>query len=183
LVKAEQASNLYTNEDDICVKYYTRKTDKAWSGKHTLSLYGALASDEASILVPARTEHCGLNACLSRKKLANSPACECGRGDETVLHVLLPCGWYAEARKALREAAGDRWVEWGGDLRERTNLRAQSQKSRRPPYMRTPERNRDLHLYWNVLLPLAVGEILFACAPSRSLKRTAPRRVQSRTLI
>ena len=97
------------NEDDVCVKYYTWKMDKAWSGRHTLRLYGALSSDEASILVQARTEHCGLNACLSRKRLADSPACECGRGDETVLHVLLRCHRYAEARKALREAAGDRW--------------------------------------------------------------------------
>jgi ribonuclease HI len=109
LVKAERAKGLHTSEDDVCVKYYTWKMDKAWSGKHTLSLYGALSSDEASILVQARTEHCGLNACLFRKKLAGSPACECGRGDETVLHVLLRCDMYAEARKALREAAGDRW--------------------------------------------------------------------------
>jgi hypothetical protein len=109
LVKAERAKGLHTSEDDVCVKYYTWKMDKAWSGKHTLSLHGALSSDEASILVQARTEHCGLNACLFRKKLAHSPACECGRGDETVLHVLLRCDLYAEARKALREAAGDRW--------------------------------------------------------------------------
>lgn len=109
LVREERAKNLHTNEDDVCVKYYTWKMDKAWSGKHTLRLYGALSSDEASILVQARTEHCGLNACLFRKKLADSPACECGRGDETMLHVLLRCDKYAEARKALREAAGDRW--------------------------------------------------------------------------
>jgi hypothetical protein len=109
LVKAERAKNLYMNEDDVCVKYYTWKMDKAWSGRHTLRLYGALSSDEASILVQARTEHCGLNACLFRNRLADSPACECGRGDETVLHVLLRCDRYAEARKALREAAGDRW--------------------------------------------------------------------------
>ena len=109
LVKAVRAKSLHVNEDDICVKYYTWKMDKAWSGKHTLRLYGALSSDEASILVQARTEHCGLNACLFRKKLADSPACECGRGDETVLHVLLRCELYAEARKALREAVGDRW--------------------------------------------------------------------------
>jgi ribonuclease HI len=109
LVKAERAKGLHTSEDDVCVKYYTWKMDKALSGKHTLRLYGALSSDEASILVQARTEHCGLNACLFRKKLADSPACECGRGDETVLHVLLRCDLYAEARKTLREAAGDRW--------------------------------------------------------------------------
>jgi hypothetical protein len=58
--------------------------------------------------VQARREHCGLNACLFRKKLADSPACECGRGDETALHVLLRCNLYAEARKTLRKAAGDR---------------------------------------------------------------------------
>jgi hypothetical protein len=91
LVKAERAKNPQTNEDDVRVKYYTWKMDNAWSGKHTLRLYGALSSDEGSILVQAWTEHCGLNACLFRKKLADSPACKCGRGDETVLHVLLRC--------------------------------------------------------------------------------------------
>jgi hypothetical protein len=75
--------------------------NKTWSGKHTFRLYGALSSDEASILVQARTEHCELNACLSRMKLAESPTCECGRSDETVLHVLQRCNLYAEARKAL----------------------------------------------------------------------------------
>jgi hypothetical protein len=28
-----------------------------------------------------------------------------------VLHALLRCGQYVEARKALREGAGDRWVD------------------------------------------------------------------------
>jgi len=49
-----------------------------------------------------------LNVCLFWKKLAGNPACKCGRGDEAVLYVLLRCDLYAEARKALREAAGDR---------------------------------------------------------------------------
>lgn len=127
LVKAERVKRLHTNEDDVRAKYYTWKMDKAWSGKHTLRLYGALTSDEASILVQARTEHCGLNACLFRKKLADSPACECGRGDETVLHVLLHCDRYAEARNVLREAAGDRWGDasyllggWSGRKDART---------------------------------------------------------------
>jgi hypothetical protein len=107
LVKAERAKNLYMNEDNVCVKYYTWMMGKAWSGRHTLRLYGALFSDEASILVQARMEHCGLNAYLFRKKLADSSACECGRGDKTMLHVLLRCDRYVGARKALREAAGD----------------------------------------------------------------------------
>jgi hypothetical protein len=82
--------------------------DRASSVTHTLRLYGALSSDEASILVQARTEHYGLNACRFRKRLVDGPACECGRGDETVLHVLLRCHLYAKVRKTLQEEAGDR---------------------------------------------------------------------------
>lgn len=57
----------------------------------------------------ARTEHCGLNTCIFGKKVADSPACECGHDNETVLYVLLRCDKYAEVHKALLEAAGDRW--------------------------------------------------------------------------
>jgi len=89
LIDRERSKPLHVNEGDVRVRYYTWKMDRAWSASHTLRLYGALSSDEASILVQARTEHCGLNACLFRKKLADSPPCECGRGDETVIHVLL----------------------------------------------------------------------------------------------
>ena len=49
LVKAERSKSLHTNEDDTCVEYHTWKVDKAWSGKHTLCLYGTLSSDETSI--------------------------------------------------------------------------------------------------------------------------------------
>jgi hypothetical protein len=51
---------------------------KVWLGKHTLRLYRALSSDEASILVQARPEHYGLNACLFRKKLVDSPLVSVG---------------------------------------------------------------------------------------------------------
>lgn len=109
LLKAERAESLNVKEDDVCVKYYTWKMEKACSGQQALRLYGALSFNEASILVQARTKHCGLNAYLFRNKLADSAACECGRGDETVLHTLLRCNLYAKARNALREAEGDRW--------------------------------------------------------------------------
>ena len=49
-----------------------------------------------------------MNVCLFWNKLADSPPCECGPGDEAVLYVLLRCDLYAEARKALQEAVGDR---------------------------------------------------------------------------
>ena len=73
LVKAEWAKGLHMN-DYVCVIYHTWKMDKAWSGKHTLHLCGTPSSDEASILVLARTEHYRLNICLFRKKSADSPA-------------------------------------------------------------------------------------------------------------
>lgn len=99
LVKAEQAKGLHNKEDDVCVKYYTWEMVEVWADKHTLRLHGALSSDEASILVQARTERCGLNACLFRKKRADSPACECGSGEETVLHVLLRANGMLEPAK------------------------------------------------------------------------------------
>jgi hypothetical protein len=96
LVKPERAKGLHTNNDDACVKYYTWKMDKAWSGEHTLRLYGALSSDEASTLVQARTEHCGLSACLFRTKLADSPAtrrcCTCCCAATSMLKPAKHCG-------------------------------------------------------------------------------------------
>jgi hypothetical protein len=59
LVKAERAKGLHTNEEDVCMKYYTWQMGKAWSGKHRLYLYGALSSDQASILVQARRSTAG----------------------------------------------------------------------------------------------------------------------------
>jgi hypothetical protein len=109
LVKAERAKGLHTIEEDVCVRYYTWKKGQGLVGQaHASSLQSA---------VFRRVFHLGAgsdgalraNACPSRKKLADSPACECGRGNETVLHVLLRCDRYAEACKVLREAAGDRW--------------------------------------------------------------------------
>lgn len=71
LVRAERAKDLHTNEDDVCVKDYTYKMDKTWSGKRILRLYGPFPPGEASTLVQVRTKHCGLNACLFRKKLGS----------------------------------------------------------------------------------------------------------------
>jgi len=87
LFNAERVKWLHTNEDDFCVEEYAGKMDKVWLGKHRLRLHGIMSSDEVSILVQARTEHCALNICLCRNVLA----CEWGRRDETVLHVLLGC--------------------------------------------------------------------------------------------
>lgn len=87
---------------------HTWKIDQALPGRHTLQLYGALTSDQTSIHIQARTAQCRLNKSLFRKNLRESARCGCGRGDETIEHVLLSCPKWTEERKFLRESVGDR---------------------------------------------------------------------------
>jgi ribonuclease HI len=70
---------------------HTWKIDQALPGKHTLKLYEALSSDQTGILIQARTGHCRLNKSLFTKRSRESARCGCGRGDETIEHVLLAC--------------------------------------------------------------------------------------------
>jgi hypothetical protein len=91
---------------------YTWKLDQALPGRHTLRLYGAFTSEQASILIQARTGHCRLNQYLSRIGVANDAKCLCGLNDETISHIICVCPLWTEHRKALRIAAGER----GGDL-------------------------------------------------------------------
>jgi hypothetical protein len=85
--------------------------EKDWSERHTLRLYSAPWSDEVSIVVQAPTEHCGLDVYLFRKNFADMSVCECVRGNETMLQMLLRRDRYAEAREASREATGGRQVD------------------------------------------------------------------------
>jgi ribonuclease HI len=86
----------------------TWKIDQALPGQHTLRLYGALSSDQTATLIQARTGHCRLNKSLYQKNLTESAQCGCGKGDETIDHVLLYCPRWAEHREILRDTAGDR---------------------------------------------------------------------------
>lgn len=87
---------------------YTWRMDQALPGKHTLKLYGSLASDQAAILIQARTGHCRLNQYLSRGGLVDSALCECGQADEMVKHLILSCPRWEEGRKELGTAVGSR---------------------------------------------------------------------------
>jgi hypothetical protein len=87
---------------------YTWKMDQALPGKHTLRLYGSLTSDRAATLIQARTGHCRLNRYLARTGLVGSTLCECGRGEETIRHVILSCKRSAEERRELQVVAEDR---------------------------------------------------------------------------
>ena len=100
---------------------YTWQLDQALPGKHTLALYGNISSEEASVLIQARSGHCRLNQSLYRLKIVDTADCQCGEGEETIQHVLLHCPRWTAARVELQAAAGDRWGEvshllggWGG---------------------------------------------------------------------
>jgi hypothetical protein len=47
---------------------------------------------------------------LNPKKIADSPACGCGRGSETVLLYPLRCRLYIKAHMALRKGQGQWWI-------------------------------------------------------------------------
>jgi len=87
---------------------YTWKLDQALPGRYTLRLYGAFTSEQASILIQARTGHCRLNQYLSRIGVTNDAKCLCGLNDETISHIICVCPLWAEHRKTLRMAAGER---------------------------------------------------------------------------
>jgi hypothetical protein len=87
---------------------YTWKLDQALPGRHTLRLYGAFTSEQASILIQARTGHCRLNQYLSRIGVVNNPKCLYGLNDETISHILCVCPLWVEHREVLRVVAGER---------------------------------------------------------------------------
>ena len=77
-------------------------------GKHTLRLYRSLTSDQAAILVQARTGHCRLNQYLSRIGVVDEARCSRGNDEETIRHLILSCPRWTDERKELRETVGAR---------------------------------------------------------------------------
>lgn len=88
---------------------YTWQLDQALPGKHTLALYSNISSEEASVLIQARSGHCRLNQSLHRLKIVDTADCQCGEGEESIQHVILHCPRWTAARAQLRATAGDRW--------------------------------------------------------------------------
>jgi len=87
---------------------YTWKMDRALPGKHTLQLYRSLTSDQAAILIQARTGHCRLNQYLSRIGVVDEAKCSCGNDEETIRHLILSCPRWTDERRELRETVGER---------------------------------------------------------------------------
>ena len=65
---------------------------KSFEGGH-LRLYEKLIKAEGSALCQARTEKIGLQRFLFQRKVPGiaSPACPCGRGDQTAAHSFVEC--------------------------------------------------------------------------------------------
>jgi len=109
MVENERKSDLTLFDSEGLPGQYTWKLDQALPRQHTLRLHGAFSSEQASILIRARTGHCRLNQYLSRISIVEVGECPCGTDDETVRHVLCICPLWAIQRKTLQAAAGHRW--------------------------------------------------------------------------
>ena len=91
---------------------FTKKLDGALPQKHTLKLYNSLSTTESAILIQLRTDHNHLQKYLYRRKLTESPQCECGQNEDSTRHLLLECSKWEAERRLLRPKVGARW----GDL-------------------------------------------------------------------
>jgi hypothetical protein len=69
----------------------TWRLDQALLGQHILRLYRAFTSEQAAILIQARTGYCRLNQYLSRLGVVKEAKCRYGIDDETIRHVLYIC--------------------------------------------------------------------------------------------
>jgi ribonuclease HI len=108
LIENDRKSDLALFNPEGLPGQYTWKLDQALPGRHTLRLYGALTSEQASILIQARTGHCRLNQYLSRLGVVEEAKCRCGIDDETIRHILCVCPLWAIQRRVLQAVAGDR---------------------------------------------------------------------------
>jgi hypothetical protein len=82
--------------------------DQALLGKHTLRLYGTLISDQAAILIQARTGYYRLNEYLSRVGIVDKAECSCGSDKKTIEYLILSYPRWTAERRELRAVVGDR---------------------------------------------------------------------------
>jgi len=109
LVENDRKSDLVPSSSEGLPGQLTWKLDQALPRRHTLRLYGAFSSEQASILIQARTGHCRLNQYMSHIGKIEKVKCCCGIDDETIRHVLCVCPLWAIQRKTLQAVAGNRW--------------------------------------------------------------------------
>jgi hypothetical protein len=67
-----------------------------------------VTSDQAAILIQARTGHCRLKRYLSRIGVVDEARCSCEFDEETIRHLLLSCPRWTDERRELRQTVGER---------------------------------------------------------------------------
>jgi hypothetical protein len=91
LVENDRKSDLVLSSSEGLPSQFTWKLDQALPGRHTLHSYGAFSSEQALILIHARTGHCCLNKHLFCVGTVEEAKCRCGIDNKTVRHVLCIC--------------------------------------------------------------------------------------------
>jgi tubulin alpha len=73
-----------------------------------LALHQHLQKLESSLTVQLRTRKNGFNTFLYQARVPTvpSPLCSCGRGSQTVKHIIIHCRNFSAARHALRDNQG-----------------------------------------------------------------------------
>lgn len=104
-----QAAN--TVARDRTAGQYTWQMDQSLPSLHTKSLYGALSTEEASLLIQCRTNHSHLRSYLYRIKASETDQCDCGQDQETIKHVIFACPLWRVQRQKARTQVGPRWVD------------------------------------------------------------------------
>jgi hypothetical protein len=123
---------------------YRWKMDQALPGKHTLQMYKFLTSNQAAILIQARTGHCRLDQYLSRTGVVDEARCSCEHDEETIRHLLLSCPRWTDERRELRQTVCDRSGDvpyllggWGPKKDVRTGEFVDGPKEKWKPDMET----------------------------------------------
>jgi hypothetical protein len=88
LIEKNRSDNSTLTKRYSTVGQYTWQLDQALPCKHTLAIY-SISSEEASVLIQARTGNCRLNQGLYRLKIMDTANCQCGDGEESIQYVLL----------------------------------------------------------------------------------------------
>jgi len=80
----------------------------------SLKRYEGLQKAESSILCQARTGKIGLRSFLFSRKVPDilTPLCRCGRGEETVYHIVVECDQEEARREGLGKRAGENISFW-----------------------------------------------------------------------
>jgi hypothetical protein len=108
LVENNQKGDLTIFDSEGLPGQYIWKLDQALLGQHTLCLYRAFSSEQASILIQAQTGHCCLNQYLSCIGVVEEAKCPYSTNNETVRHVLCVCLLWAIQQKMLQAVASNR---------------------------------------------------------------------------